>query len=99
MSGVACAAERSRRGPTVQPSDAGVLNVERWPELREPMMIIAFSGWVDAGLAGGGTISALREQLAAVDEFASIDLTDHMDLQQTRPNAHWADDGNRVIEW
>ena len=22
-----------------------------------------------------------------------------MDLQQTRPNAHWADDGNRVIEW
>jgi hypothetical protein len=83
----------------MQPYDACVLNVERWPELREPMMIIAFSGWVDAGLAGGGTLSALREQLADVDEFASIDLTDHMDLQQTRPNAHWSDDGNRVIEW
>jgi hypothetical protein len=83
----------------MQPYDACVLNVERWPELREPMMIIAFSGWVDAGFAGGGTLSALREQLTDVDEFASIDLTDHMDLQQTRPNAHWSDDGNRVIEW
>src|SRR5260221_336160 len=33
------------------------------------------------------------------DEFASIDLSDHMDLQQTRPNAHWSDDGERVIDW
>jgi hypothetical protein len=81
------------------PYHADVLDVAHWPELREPMMIVALSGWVDAGLAGAGTISALREQLADADEFASIDLTDHMDLQQTRPNAHWADDGNRVIDW
>jgi hypothetical protein len=76
-----------------------VLNVERWPELREPMMIIALSGWVDAGLAGAGTVSALREQLVGADDFASIDLTDYMDLQQTRPNAHWSEAGDRVIDW
>jgi len=77
----------------------GLLDVEHWPELREPMMVVALSGWVDAGVGGAGTINALREQLDRVDEFASIDLTNHMDLQQTRPNAHWADDGNRVIDW
>jgi proteasome assembly chaperone (PAC2) family protein len=75
------------------------LDVERWPELHEPIMVVALSGWVDAGMAGAGTVSALREQFVGADEFASIDLTDHMDLQQTRPNAHWNDDGFRVIDW
>jgi hypothetical protein len=77
----------------------GVLDVERWPELHEPMMIIALSGWVDAGVAGAGALSALREQLLDADPFTTIDLTDHMDLQQTRPNAHWSDDGQREIDW
>jgi hypothetical protein len=76
-----------------------VLNVERWPRLREPLMVVSLSGWVDAGMAGAGTVTALREQLVDADEFTAIDLSDHMDLQQTRPNAHWTDDGGRVIEW
>ena len=63
------------------------------------MMVVAFSGWVDAGIAGAGTMSAMREQLVDADEFGSIDLTDHMDLQQTRPNAHWSESGDRVIDW
>jgi hypothetical protein len=77
----------------------GVLTVDHWPELQEPVMVVALSGWVDAGIAGAGAITALREQLAAPDEFGRIELVDHMDLQQTRPVAHWADDGTRVIEW
>jgi hypothetical protein len=62
-------------------------------------MVVALSGWVDAGIAGAGAVSALSEQLDVPDEFARIELADHMDLQQTRPVAHWADDGTRVIEW
>jgi PAC2 family len=77
----------------------GVLNVDQWPELHDPMMVLALSGWVDAGVAGAGAVAALREQLDAPDEFARIALVDHMDLQQTRPVAHWADDGGRVIDW
>jgi hypothetical protein len=76
-----------------------VLTVDRWPELRDPLVVVALSGWVDAGLAGAGTIGALREQLDEAVDFARIDLTDHMDLQQTRPTARWADDGNRIIDW
>jgi hypothetical protein len=76
-----------------------MLSVERWPQLREPVMVLALTGWIDAGLAGAGTIDVLREQLSDADEFATIDLTDSMDLQQTRPTAHWGDDGMRVIEW
>jgi len=77
----------------------GVLTADHWPQLRDPAMVVALSGWVDAGMAGAGAITALREQLDAADEFARIELVDHMDLQQTRPVAHWADDGTRVIDW
>ncbi len=77
----------------------GVLTVDHWPELRRPLLVVALSGWVDAGIAGGGAIAGLRDQLDAPDEFASIELADHMDLQQTRPVAHWAEDGTRVIDW
>jgi len=63
------------------------------------LMVVALSGWVDAGMAGSGAVAVLHEQLADADQFTTIDLTDHMDLQQTRPNAHWADDGLRVITW
>jgi proteasome assembly chaperone (PAC2) family protein len=76
-----------------------VLSFERQPELRDPLLIVALTGWVDAGLAGAGAVAALREQLQAPDEFASLDLADVMDLQQTRPTARWGADGVRVIDW
>src|SRR5690349_18355489 len=44
-------------------------------------------------------MTVLREQLEQADAFASIDLADLMDLQQTRPTARWEEDGVRVIDW
>ena len=76
-----------------------MLNVDRWPELREPVLIVALSGWIDAGFAGSGAITALLEQLHGRDDFGAIDLTDLMDLQQTRPTARWESEGVRVIDW
>jgi PAC2 family len=76
-----------------------VLTVDHWPELDRPLMVVALSGWVDAGGAGEGAITALLEQLAEEDPFARLDLTDVLDLQQTRPTAHFAEGGLRVIDW
>lgn len=76
-----------------------VLSIAQWPSVDEPIMILAFTGWVDAGLAGSGAISALEEQIEPARPFATIDLADHMDLQQTRPTARWESEGNRVIDW
>jgi hypothetical protein len=78
---------------------AEMLSVDRWPKCDQPLMVVAMSGWVDAGLAGAGAITALREQLSDRDEFATIDLTDLLDLQQTRPTARFAEGGIRVIDW
>ncbi len=69
-----------------------VLNVDVWPELREPVMVVALTGWVDAGLAGTGAVAALAEQMGSAKRFGSIDIADLCDLQQTRPTVR-LDDG------
>jgi hypothetical protein len=76
-----------------------MLHVERWPEVTNPVLVAAFTGWVDAGYAGAGTMEALTAQLDDADNFATLDLTDLLDLQQTRPTARFVHGGLRVIEW
>jgi len=76
-----------------------VLVVDHWPVLDRPLLVVALAGWVDAGLAGSGAVSALVEQLDPVDGFATFDLTDWCDLQQTRPIARFEAGGLRVIEF
>jgi hypothetical protein len=75
-----------------------MLSVDHWPELREPLLVVALTGWVDAGGAGAGAIGTLAEQLGDTDTFASIDVAAIADLQQTRPTARWEGDA-RVIDW
>ena len=76
-----------------------MLEVDRWPELRDPLLVIALHGWVDAGHAGAGAIDELRAQMLHAQPFAHIDLTDVCDLQQTRPTARFVEGGLRVISW
>lgn len=76
-----------------------MLAVGAWPQCNEPVLVVALAGWVDAGFAGAGAATALQEQLGDVEPFATLDVADLMDLQQTRPIARWGDDGNRIIDW
>lgn len=76
-----------------------MLDVDQWPSLREPVMLVALTGWVDGGLAGTGTLAAVAEALESPRRFASIDLSDLLDLQQTRPSVTLVDGVTRRIEW
>ena len=51
-----------------------MLSVEQWPELHDPVMVVALSGWIDAGLAGSGAIAVLADQLedAVIPSVARI---------------------------
>ena len=44
---------------------APLLDVDTWPELRDPILVVTLSGWVDAGMAGAGAVAVLTEQLEA----------------------------------
>jgi predicted ATP-grasp superfamily ATP-dependent carboligase len=76
-----------------------VLEVDHWPELHDPVLAVAFTGWIDAGLAGAGAVAALLEHLEEPSRFASIDLEPLVDLQQARPTVHLVDGVTREIEW
>ena len=78
---------------------APLLDVETWPELRDPILVVTLSGWVDAGMAGAGAVAVLTEQLESKRVFGRIDLADLMDLQQTRPTVHLVDGVSREITW
>ena len=69
-----------------------MIDIDALPQLRDPVLVVALSGWVDAGLAGGGTVAVLEEQLESVRTFGRLDLSDLMDLQQTRPTVHLVDE-------
>jgi proteasome assembly chaperone (PAC2) family protein len=76
-----------------------VIEIETLPQLRDPVLVVALAGWVDAGLAGSGTVAFLQEQLEAARTFGRLDLSDLMDLQQTRPTVHLVDGVSREITW
>jgi proteasome assembly chaperone (PAC2) family protein len=76
-----------------------VLEIDTLPQLRDPVLVVALAGWVDAGLAGSGSVAFLEEQLDAARSFGRLDLGDLMDLQQTRPTVHLVDGVSREIEW
>lgn len=76
-----------------------MLEIDRWPDLRDPVLVVALSGWVDAGLAGAGAAAVLSDQLGSAAQFGRVDLTEVVDLQQTRPSVHLVDGATREITW
>jgi hypothetical protein len=72
---------------------------ERVPDLRSPVLVVAFQGWIDAGMAGAGAVSLLANQLPAARRFATLDLDDDLDSSQTRPQVRLRPDGSRRIDW
>ncbi|MEZ5170200.1 MAG: PAC2 family protein [Acidimicrobiia bacterium] len=76
-----------------------MLEVQRWPELRDTLLVVALSGWVDAGTAGAASAAFTIEQLDGARSFARMPLADHVDLQQTRPTIHLDDGVTRSIRW
>jgi proteasome assembly chaperone (PAC2) family protein len=76
-----------------------MLEVDAWPELRDPVLVTALRGWVDAGDAGALAAASIAEQLDSARVFARYDLSDDVDLQQTRPTVALADGLTREITW
>lgn len=77
----------------------GMIEVGEWPELHAPVMVVALTGWVDAGMAGAGALAALHAQLDDARTFGRLDLADLTDLTETRPTVRLVDGVTREIEW
>jgi proteasome assembly chaperone (PAC2) family protein len=76
-----------------------MLEIDTWPRLQHPVLVVALTGWIDAGMAGAGTVAVLAEQLESSRRFGHVDLADLMDLQQTRPTVQLVDGATRAVTW
>jgi len=68
------------------------------PALSDPLALVAFEGWNDAGDAASGAVEYLR---TATDArlIGIVDHDDFNDHQVTRPHVTTTDSGERTIDW
>lgn len=71
---------------------------EERPVLRNPVAMVAFEGWGDAGGASSMAVDHLVDLLAGF-RFARIDADEFFDFQVRRPNVEIGEGGAREIEW
>ena len=73
------------------------LSIESLPDLRDPILIVAWEGWNDAGESASTAAHFLARQLGG-RPFATIDPEEFYDFTEARPMARYKG-GERVIVW
>ncbi len=74
------------------------MELDRCPELINPVLVAAFEGWNDAGDAATGAVEHL-EQAWDAKVVSSIDSDDYYDFQVNRPTVSLVDGVTRQISW
>lgn len=71
---------------------------EEQPVLNDPIAVIAFQGWGDAGSSASMTADFLIDALAGF-RFARVDPDEFFDFQVRRPFVELDEEGRRQIDW
>ena len=74
------------------------MELDRCPELVEPVLVAAFEGWNDAGDAATGAVEHLELAWNA-QLIASIDSDDYYDFQVNRPMVSLVDGVTSRVSW
>jgi len=91
----------------VQEGTVGFVDVQihRIPNLRNPVMVIAFSGWNDAGEGATGALDHLMNVWSELSPkilpilIADVDPEEFYDFQVNRPRVFTDETSNRSITW
>lgn len=74
------------------------LTFDSRPALRNPIVLLSFAGWSDAGAAATTAVRYLADQLMA-KKFAAIDPEEFYDFYRQRPVVRLNDNKIREIHW
>jgi len=75
-----------------------MVEIDRLPELRDPVVVTAFEGWNDAGDAATGALDHLAAVLGATP-LVALDPEEYYDYQVNRPTVSVDEDGGRRLSW
>ena len=79
-------------------SESGDADLRDLRDLVDPVVVLAFGGWNDAGNAATGAVEHLDDAYDSEPVFA-LDPDDYYDFQVNRPQVELNDDDDRVISW
>jgi predicted ATP-grasp superfamily ATP-dependent carboligase len=79
-----------------EPSD--LYTVLRTPDLIDPVLVVHFDGWIDAGVSAGQAVRHLIESCGA-DPLVEFDTESLLDHRARRPVMHIVDGVNAGIDW
>src|SRR5437764_13463436 len=74
------------------------LQISDVPELRQPLLLVAFAGWNDAAQSATFAVETLR-RLWSPQVFATIDPEEFYDFTEVRPMIGLTSDGKRSLTW
>lgn len=74
------------------------LQIDRQPDLHDPVAVIAFAGWNDAAAAATNAARFVVRRLGA-RKFATIDPEPFIDFRETRPTVRVNSRDEREISW
>lgn len=77
---------------------AEALRLSEEPELRQPVLIMAFAGWNDAAESATAAVRFLVRTWSAT-RFASVDPEEFYDFTEVRPRVRMTHDLQRRIRW
>ena len=80
------------------PPTMSYVTINQKPDVQLEYLLMAFSGWADAGEAATNTVKYIQRSLEA-KKFAEIEPEEFYDFTQTRPNSVRTKEGLRRVHW
>jgi proteasome assembly chaperone (PAC2) family protein len=81
----------------VSSSEAPYFEVHTTPVLKDPVLVVALEGWVDAGLGAAAAVSALLNE--PTEPLVTFDGDHFLDQRARRPIAHIVDGITADLTW
>jgi proteasome assembly chaperone (PAC2) family protein len=81
----------------VSSSEAPFFEVHTTPVLKDPVLVVALEGWVDAGLGAAAAVSALLSE--PTEPLVTFDGDHFLDQRARRPIAHIVDGITADLTW
>lgn len=79
-------------------SDGHLYELHDRPDLRDPVLVVALDGWIDAGFAAAGAVSAVMGQVETTT-VATFDADLLLDHRSRRPVLDLVDGVNTGLTW
>jgi predicted ATP-grasp superfamily ATP-dependent carboligase len=79
-------------------SDEPLYEVVRWPDVTDPVLVIALDGWIDAGMGSASAMSHLVQEMDTT-LVATFDTEALIDYRSRRPVMHLVEGVNTGLTW